>query len=121
MEYFGVTGLTISHANGSPITGGTFSITNPPSFNVKADGKNVYSGDLVVVFAGGLQGNQTVIGGGTISPTAKFCKVDGNKVIRKGDTGSLDGTATDPVSGATSSVSIDVEITDANQSVVKGA
>lgn len=125
MEYFGVTGLTISHANGSPVTGGSFTITNSPSLNVKADGKSVYSGKLSFSFSGGAiaPNIQQITGAGDIMPKAVFCSVDSKKVIRKGDIGIANCTGKDVSSGVPVDVPVpvNVEITDANQSVVKGA
>lgn len=99
LKLIGVDGLTIVHSAGSPISGGTFTITSTPSVKVKAQGKGVYSGVLSFTFAGGNMSGITAesfTGAGTINPTAIYVKADGALVIREGDTGTLTGSGTNP-------------------------
>lgn len=123
LKPIGVDGLTIDHVVGSPVSGGTFTITSTPSLKVKAEGKGVYSGTLNFTFAGGngpgaVDG--TVTATGSINPTAVYVKADGSLVIREDDVGNMTGTGTNsnpppptvPIFGV-------VEITNAGQTKVK--
>ena len=67
------------------VTGGTFIITTTPSTKVKAEGSGVYKGPLAWTFSkGSSTGFQdgTVVGAGSIPPTATKVKADGSLVIR---------------------------------------
>ena len=90
---------TIGHASGSTITGGTFVITSTPSTKNKAGAVGVYRGPLTFTFSGGSAPGVSpgsVVGSGTINPTAIKSKADALEVIREGDTGTLTGTGTNP-------------------------
>lgn len=121
-EYIAVSGLTIGHSSGSPVSGGTFTLTSIPSLKVKADGKGVYSGTLAFTFIGGTHtagASGTATGGGTITVSATKTKADGSFVFLVGDTGTLAGAYVTSVP-TTISFESDVEITNAGQTKVKG-
>ena len=124
MTDIGVVGMTISHAAGSPISGGTFTITSSPSTKCKATGKFIYRGTVSFNFTGG-NASGIVPGSisctGTISPTATKVKADGSFCILEGDTGSMSGTGTSQSSGnPIVPVSGSVEISDAGQNKARG-
>lgn len=101
------TDCTVSHSAGSTTSGGTFTITTPPSLKVSADGANVYGGPIDVSFSGGNSSFSvggtivpgSVMGSGTIVPTATKGLAEGNTLIREGDSAvfsTLTGTLTPP-------------------------
>ncbi len=133
-ENIAVVGMTISHASGSDTSGGTFTPITPPSLKCKAT-NFMYKGTFAFSFAGGNSAwtnnglgtilPATVLGTGTIDPTASKVKADGQFVIRENDTGSLtlfgtfvpNAPPNTPVPN-TPLPSTDVEISDANQTKV---
>lgn len=121
-EFIAVDGLTLSHANGSPITGGVFTITSIPSSKVKIGGKGIYSGNLTFTFSGGsISGGDpstvTTISPAIIQPTATKVKVGGMLVMREGD--SVVMNVTYKISGTPSTSTGNVEISLAGQTKVK--
>ena len=114
----------VDHDTGSPISGGTFVITSPPSTNVKADGVGVYRGPLSGTFSGGNASgfvSGSVAGSWTINPTASNVKADELPVIRVDDTGTLTATGTiPPPTGGTGPISGPVVVSDAGQGEVNG-
>lgn len=116
--------LTLAHAAGSLISGGTFTVTSTPDAKTKADGVGVHVSPLTFTFSGGdaegfLTG--TVSGGGSIPATATKTKASGILVMRKGDVGTMacSGTVDPPATPTTSAVSGNVEISAAGQSKAK--
>jgi hypothetical protein len=96
LEFYMTTAGNVQHAAGSPVSGGSYTITSPPSTKVKADGNFIYRGPLNVTFSGGnLSGMVpgSVNGAGAIVPTSTKNLIDGQPPIRDGDTGTLTGTA----------------------------
>lgn len=117
----GVDGLTIDHSPGSPISGGSFTVTSVPSTKLIAEGKGAYRGPLTFTFSGGNMSGMvpgSVTGGGTINPTATKMSDGGLFVIREGDAGTLIGTAV-PTGGGSTPVSGDVEVTDPAQTKLR--
>lgn len=120
LKHIAVSGCTLSHAASSPISSGVFVITAVPSLTTKCEGFEVYSGPLAFKFSGGnCTGCDpgTVVGSGSIPPTAIFSKVDGLLVIRDGDSVVMSAAGT--LSGVSVSVSGGVEVSDAGQTKVK--
>lgn len=119
-----VEGLTINHSAGSPVSGGSFSVTSIASTKMKAEGNGVYRGTLSFTFTGGTHSSGTsgtAVASGTISFTATKNKIDGQFVLREGDTGSMTGTYVPPATPPpTVPFTSDVEITAAGQSTVLG-
>ena len=128
LEFLGVEGLTIDHSSGSPVSGGSFTITSLASLKMKIKAgilfKGVYRGVLAFTFTGGSHSSGTsgsALGAGTISFTATKNKIDTLFVLREGDSGTLIGTYVPPsVPPPTVPFTSNVEITDAGQSKVKG-
>jgi hypothetical protein len=113
---------TLNHGAGSPITGGTFTITSVPSVKNKAEGKGVYRGDLIYTFAGGSHASTdpdtvATLVPQTISPSATKAKADGSLVIRLGDNGTMNAQGTS--GGSPVDVSGPVEVDDAGQTKAK--
>jgi len=116
--------LTLDHGALSPISGGTFTVQSVPSPFVKAEGKGVYSQQLLYIFSNGnasgfVDGSVASVGPQTIPATAVFCKEGGKLVMREGDFGTMScsGTLT---AGGTGTVAGPVEISDAGQTNTKG-
>lgn len=112
----------IDHSSGSPVSGGTFSITTLESVFVKVDDDGIFTAPLIFTFTGGTHSAGTpnsAVGGGVISSGATKVKVDNALVILEGDTGTLIGTYVDPSSGSPVSFSSDVEVSDAGQTAVE--
>ena len=126
---------TLSHSTGSTTSGGMFTITSPPSLTVKADGSPIYSGTIMFSFSGGNSSETlgstgvfvpgSMVGVGTIDPTAVKVKADGSLVSRVDDSGTfttLSGSFTLTSNGVTSpgvpAPPTNVEITDAGQTKV---
>lgn len=124
LKFLGVEGLTISHKAGSPVSGGTFTITSLPSTKYIPVGKGVYRGTLSFTFSGGTHSSGTpgtALGAGTIDFTSIKNKADGQFVIRVDDSGSMTGTYVPPVTPPpTVPFTSDVEITNAGQDKVRG-
>ena len=117
LELIGVDGLTLAHASGSLISGGSFVVTAVPSLKNKAQGKGAFSGPLAFTFSGGNAAgctNGTVTGGGSIPPTAAKTKSEGLLVIRGGDSVTMAAAGTAP-NGSPVSVSGKVEVSNAGQ------
>lgn len=124
-ELIAVDGLTLDHAAGSPISGGSFSITSTPDAKVKTDGAGFFAGPLVFTFSGGDADGfvaGSVAGGGSMPATAGKVKIGGVAVMREGDscTMSCVGTIDPPATPPTGPVAGDVEIADAGQTKVRG-
>jgi hypothetical protein len=107
------------------ITGGSATISNPPSTKVKAATKGVYKGTLSISWAGGYYGGvpaQTILTAmGTISATSLKVKVENQAAVRQDDQGTLSGTYTNPSgSPPTLPFSTSMDISDAGQSKVQG-
>ena len=123
-EFIAVEGLTIDHSSGSPVSGGTFTVTSSPSLKMNALGNGVYRGTLAFTFSGGTHSSGTpnsALGSGTISFTATKNKIDNLFVLRVGDTGSMTGTYVPPSTPPpTVPFTSNVEITDAGQDKVLG-
>lgn len=87
----------IIHSAGSPVSGGSFSISTPPDTKNKAAGSFVYTSPITVSFSGGNMAGMipgSVNGTGTISATGtKVKKRGGTFILRHGDSGTLVGTA----------------------------
>jgi hypothetical protein len=97
LELVAVQGCTITHSSGSPISGGSFTITSSPSTKVKCEGSGVYKGTIAFTFSGGNGSGAvpgSVAGAGTIVTTALKTKADAEEVVREGDTGTLTATGT---------------------------
>jgi hypothetical protein len=112
----------IDHSDGSPISGGIFTIISQSSVKVKALGKGVYRGPLQYSFAGGDAdgfdpGSVLTAAPQIINPTAVKTKADFLEVIRLGDFGVM--TATGSVSGTPTPIAGQVEVVDAGQDKVK--
>ena len=124
LELIAVDGCTLSHAAGSPVSGGTFVITSTPSVYSKVDNKGVYETPLTFTFSGGSFSGaspNTATGAGSIVATAVYCKSDNKLVIREGDsvTVTFTGTNASPPP-PTVTIAGDVEISVAGQTSTKG-
>ena len=100
-------------------------IIDAPSIKVKAEGKGVYKTPLKVQVVGATQGSftQTTPATSTIISTAKKVKADNILVILEGDKTNtpVQCPATDPNTGATTTIPVTVTIQAAGQTKVKGA
>ena len=116
MENIANTDCTIDANNGASV-----SIISPASMKSKANGKGVYRGTITVSVAGATAGSCTQIAPeqSTISPTAIKTKVDGQEVIREGDSGSVSVAGQTP-SSASCNILVNFSIDDAGQDKVKG-
>ncbi len=121
-----VDGLTLSHASGSPISGGTFSIVSSPSGVTKEDGDGIFTTPLMYTFSGGsasgfVNGSVAPLVPQAIIATSQKTKDYGIFVMRKDDSGTMvcQGTIPPPTGGV-GPVSGDVDIIDACQNMVKG-
>lgn len=124
-ELIAVDGLTLDHASGSPISGGSFSVLSVPDAKVKAEGNGFFAGPLEFTFSGGDADGfvaGSVAGEGSMPATALKVKIGGVAVMREGDgcTMSCMGTIDPPATPPTGSIEGDVEITDAGQTKVRG-
>lgn len=86
--------LTLDHGSGSPISGGSFTVTSTPSAKNKAGGKGIYTDPLLYTFAGGdgagaVNGSVASVGPQSIAATAAKSKGDGALVMREGDSGTM--------------------------------
>jgi hypothetical protein len=125
-ELIAVEGLTLDHVSGSPISGGSFTITSTPDAKVKAEGHGVYVSPLAFSFSGGDASGfvaGSVSGGGSITATAVKVQASGIAVMRLGDSVLMNcvGTIDPPATPPTGPVSGNVEITDAGQTKVEAA
>lgn len=117
-----IQGGTLGFGTGSPVSGGTFTITSTPRMKTKVGGKGVYAGTLTWTFAGGNGAGCTpgsVIGSGSISPGAASVRDDGLFVVLEGDQvsanfqGVASNGATVPFTG------VPVKVSSAGQSYMK--
>ena len=117
MENIANTDCTIDANNNASV-----SILSPASTKNKANGKGIYRGTITVLVAeASIEGTCTQIAPeeSTISPTAIKTKVDGQEVIREGDSGSVS------VDGLTPDfdpciIPVNFSIDDAGQDKAKG-
>jgi len=115
--------LTLAHGTGSPISGGTFTVTSVPSQKVKALDKGVHKDPLQYTFTGGNasgfdSGSIATIVPQTINATATKVKAENQLVMREGDFGTMQAQGT--VGGVPTPIAGPVEISDAGQDKVKG-
>lgn len=105
----------------------TAQITTAPSTKVKCDGKAAYYGDLTIQISGYTSEVITVpgsgSGSGTLSGSATKVKIEGQPAVLEGDSvvitvngEAYSGSTTIPVSEP-----VEVKISNAGQSKVKGA
>lgn len=117
-----VEGLTIDHSFGSPVAGGTFTISTIPEIKVKCKGKGVYTFEINFIFAGGTHSAGTTgsaVASGKIEATATEVKVNGKSVMRLGDIGTMSGTYGITIPPFSQPFTSQIEIADANQNKVK--
>lgn len=121
MKYITVEDCTLTTDNATAKA----TIIDTPSIKVKAEGKGVYKTPLKVQVEGATQGSftQTAPSTGTIISTAKKVKADNILVILEGDKTNtpVQCPATDPNTGATTTIPVTVTIQAAGQTKVKGA
>jgi len=105
-----------------PISGGSGTVTTPPSTKVKPGGAGAHRGTINFTWAGGTYAGQPIVSGsGSISPTATKDKADGQAVIRKDDSGTINGTYTNPAPPPpTLPFSGTVKVSNAGQTKVTG-
>jgi hypothetical protein len=111
----------LGHAEGSPVSGGEFTIESLPSDKVRF-GAPIYRGPLFYTFAGGDaagfdSGTVATVEPQQIDPTAVKVRADGELVIRLGDSGEMAAVGT--ASGSSSPVVGLVEVAEAGQSKVR--
>jgi len=117
-----VNGCTIESV--LPISGGNFVIKTQASSTSKVGENGIYSGDIVVSvsntsFSGLLQDGSVDI---TIKPTIiKKMKVDNKVVIGEGDTGTSSGVVTFRAGDKTTTSTITIKVSNANQNKVVAA
>ena len=105
---------------------GDITIDTAPSSKVKADGKEVYTGDLQISIKNFTSPTITVAksgsGSGILKPTAQKTKVEGKFVVLEGDQTQItvNGQATSGSSTIPMSEIVTVTIQKANQDKVKG-
>ena len=91
--------LALAHGSGSPISGGSFSVTSTPSAKTKANAKGVHKNPLSYTFSGGdapgaVCGSVASVGPQVIAATAIKAKADGLLVMREGDSGTMSAIGT---------------------------
>lgn len=88
----------------------------------KADGYDIYYSTMTVTLATvtDASGNVCPTIVATISPSATKNKINGMAVLLEGDSGSGSGTFTNSATGATVVETVNVKISSAGQSKVKG-
>ena len=96
-------------------------IAEPPSTDVKAEGKGLYRGQLTIIIAGYQGGAVTTTGAGTgtIAGSAQSVKIDMMPAVLEGDTSTVPATVVDASTGSTQPVTLRVK--SAGQNSVKGA
>lgn len=117
-ELIAVSGLTLKHSSGSPISGGKFKLESEPSAAAFVDGAGIYFGPLEFSFSGGNAAgcaSGTVAGGGSITGSAVRFLGGNEPALVVGDGGELVATGTSP-QGADVPVAGPVEIATAGQS-----
>jgi len=112
-------GGALGHADGSLVSGGVFTVTSTPSANVSIVGKGVHRGNMTYTFSGGsakgfVSGTVATTAPQTIKPTAVKVLVDGQPVVRFGDSGKMTASGS-LTGGGTGSVIGFVEVSDAGQ------
>ena len=121
MKYIAVQGCTLTTDNAAAQA----TIIDSPSVKVKAGGKGVYKTPLKVQVTGATQGNfaQTAPSVGNIESTAQKVKADNVLVILEGDKTNtpVQCPATDPSTGATTTIMVTVTVQQAGQTKVLGA
>lgn len=103
----------------APVLGGTVTLVTPPSTTIQVDHSGVYFGDLSltvsdVTVSGGAQ---TTPVPATLSPSSQKIRGDGLAPIRKDD--SVNVTVPVLIGTVTSSVVVEVYISDAGQAAVQ--
>ena len=120
-KFIAVQGCTLTTDNDTAQA----TIIDSPSMKVKTEGKGVYKTPLQVQVMGATQGNfvQTAPSVGTIENTAQKVKAENILVILESDKTNtpVQCPATDPSTGATTTISVTVTIQAAGQTKVKGA
>ncbi|MEI0526051.1 hypothetical protein R4K54_09015 [Brachyspira murdochii] len=120
MKYIAVQGCTLTTDNATAQA----TIIDSPSVKVKAGGKGVYKTPLKVQVAGATQGSftQTAPSVGNIESTAQKVKADNILVILEGDKTNMpvQCPATDPSTGATTTIMVTVTVQQAGQTKVLG-
>ena len=117
MKYMTVEDCTLTTDNATAKA----TIIDAPSTKVKAEGKGVYKTPLKVHTQGSF--TQTAPSTGTIISTAKKVKADNVLVILEGDKTNtpVQCPASEPNTGATTTIPVTVTIQAAGQTKVKGA
>lgn len=118
-----VNGGTLGFDTGSPVSGGSFTITTPASTTMLVDGDGVYAGPLAWTFSGGNASGAasgTVVGAGTINPTAQKVKNDGKLAILEGDSVVSTFNGVTPDGKPISFPGVTVKVTSSGQTVVLG-
>ena len=99
-EPVAVEGMTLDFGETEP---GSVTLGNA-SVAVSVDGHGVYAGPVTIVLVGASNASISATGGtnappagvpGTFEPTAEYCSVDGQKVLRKGDKATFSVTGVD--------------------------
>ncbi len=113
-----VLGCTIEITSGQQAV--AMVVKTQPSQKVSVGGKGVYFGDMEVMLTGVTQGSlvcpeATLTIKGT---AAKVLNADGDKAVQADDNATDKFTFTDSSSGATTSLPISIQITDAGQTDV---
>lgn len=101
----------------------TIAETTPGSLKVKVGGLAAYKGDLTVAVATitDAAGFVAPAASVTISGSAQKTKIEGSPAVLEGDSGKATAvTFTHPTSGATTTHDVEVKISSAGQSKVKG-
>ena len=101
MEFIMVDGGALAHGPGSTITGGTFVIVTNPSLVDKLQNKGIYMSTLGYSFSGGsapgvVAGTVRTIVNQKIDPSAVYVNVEGENVIRQGDSGTMNAIGDNP-------------------------
>ena len=121
MKLVAVQGCTLTTDNATAQA----TIIDTPSIKVKAEGKGVYKTPLKVQVTGATQGSftQTAPSVGTIESTAQKVKAENILVILEGDKTNtpVQCPATDPNTGATTTIPVTVTVQAAGQTKVMGA
>ena len=96
-------------------------IAEPPSTDVKAEGKGLYRGQLTIIIAGYQGGAVTTTGAGTgtIAGSAQHVKIDMMPAVLEGDTSTVPASVVDASTGLVQQVTLRVK--SAGQNSVKGA
>lgn len=122
LELIATESLILAHAAGSPISGGTFTVTSIPDPNVSAESNAVFFNQLQFTFSGGsaagfVSGSVATTAPATIPATAYKVKNASGFIMREGDQVTMDAVGALP-GGGTSAVAGPVEIQAAGQTTV---